>query len=532
MTNQNSQQTPKVDLSALPFFIAATPGGTAYSQPDDRFTGAVPAMPTWASDVTQAVPAYQHLRNTSSTQSQQHQREPRNSAESLSYGRPEEDQIWDVVETLKEEVSRQQADALLDLPASIGREAEEALGRETIAGVVAEHVGRTVAAEGQIAAWDAGTQRRVERFLFDRIFRLGRLQPLIDDESIENIHVHGADAVFVQKAGSKTLMKADQVVSSNEELVAFLQQLSRSKGDGARDFSAASPSLHLDLPSGERQVRLHATMHPLTQYPTAIFRIHRHLDITLAQMIEMGTMTAAAAHFLETAVKAGMSIVVSGVPGDGKTTMVRALADNIDSYAQIVTVETERELHLEKLSSRVVPPIAYEYVPAGESGAGERTLAASMSDGLRDNARYLIAGEVRRGDEVEVMVRAMQVGVGTLSTTHAFDPEDCVEALLGLGGKEYGEAYMARQLGRHLNFIVQMGFVRVGDQDLRRITHISEVRHSSDGARRVSTMDIFRLDESQGDTQAQYIRAPEEPRIRKALTRAGLAFGDMEEVTA
>lgn len=531
MVNQDPGQAPKIDLAAIPFFIQAAPGGanaTTQAAPD---TVAARGS-AWTSSRESAVPAYQHLRNSPPARAV---RQPNRVAVSRPVPpntRLEEEQLWEVVDKLKAEVSQRQADALVDLPATIGREAEEALGRETIAAVVTEHVDRLVAAEGQVADWDPQLRLQVEQLLFDGIFRLGRLQPLVDDETIENIHVHGANKVFVQRSGSKVLVEADPIVSSNEELVAFLQQLSRSKGDGARDFSAASPTLHLDLPAGELQVRLHATMDPLTQYPTAIFRIHRHLDISLEQMIAMGTITAAAAHFLETAVKAGMSIVVSGVPGDGKTTMVRALADNIDPYAQIVTVETERELHLEKLSSRAVPPIAYEYIPAGESGAGERTLAASMSDGLRDNARYLIAGEVRRGDEVEVMVRAMQVGVGTLSTTHAFDPEDCVEALLGLGGKEYGEEYMARQLGRHLKFIVQMGFVRVGGRDVRRVTHISEVRLSSDGARGVSTMDVFRLDEAKGDTQAQFIRAPEAPRTRAELARAGLAFGDLEEGVA
>ncbi len=57
-------------------------------------------------------------------------------------------------------------------------------------------------------------------------------------------------------------------------------------------------------------------------------------------------MTAEVADFLGRAVRAGMSIVVAGPQGGGKTTLLRALAREIPERTSVVTIETEYELHL------------------------------------------------------------------------------------------------------------------------------------------------------------------------------------------
>lgn len=511
MAQPNSDISPaSANLDTLPYFMN---GDTPGMDLGTDLTG--------GPDLAEPNAAYAHLRTTTPSGNPRRARrraETSVSGEAVLMG----EEIWEAVEALRAEVAARQAEAIsARFGTALDREGEEELGRAVIADVIRDHVARQISAEGQRAGWSDAVQAKVRGGLFDSLFRLGRIQPLIDDPTIEDIHVLGHDKVFIQRSGSTKLEPSAPVVNSNQELIALLQQFSRMKGDAARDFSAANPSLHLDLPSGDLQVRLHAAMPPQGDRPTAIFRIHRHLDISLEDMVEMGTMNQGAAHFLATAVTAGKSIVVAGVPGDGKTTMVRALAERIDPMAQIVTIETERELHLEKLSTRIVPPIAYEYVPPGEGGKGERTLSHGIEDGLRDNARYLIAGEVR-GSEIVPMVRAMQVGAGTLSTTHAFDPTDCVEALVGLGRNAYGEDYMARQLGRHLNLVVQMGFVQIGEREERRVVQISEVRVSTDGTRGVSTHDVFRLDVEGGEEQARFLGMPEDPRFVRDLRRAGL----------
>jgi Flp pilus assembly CpaF family ATPase len=533
-TSPNTPTPADVDLASLPFFTTDTP------EPENTTYGAAPQTTSWAKNSTTAPTAFNHLRTTGTTPTPVDS-DPVLIGQTTSDGAPvfmdplpvqgsahwADEKIWAIAEELITVAGDRQAQAESDTTAALDEEARQERGRAIIAEVVRDYASDVTAEQGQTATPDLPTQDSLRQTLFDAIFRLGRLQPLIDDETIENIHLIGTRA-FVQRVGSLDLSEVDPVVHSDTELKELIDRFSRSKGEGARNFSASTPSLHLDLPAGQWRVRLHATMPPLTQHVEAIIRVHRYLDVSLDDLVANDTLTDAAAHFLTTAVKAGRSAVAGGVPGDGKTTLIRALCDAINPAAQIVTVETERELHLDLLSSRVVPPKAYEYIPAGETGTGERTLSMAVNDGLRDNARYIIVGEVR-GDEIGPMVRAMQVGVGTLSTTHANDPHDCIQALVGLGEQTYGHDYMSAQLGRNLDLIVQLGFVDVpGAGAVRRVTHISEVIPTADGTSHVSTQDLFHLDPTAGDTQARFLRLPESPVLRQKLVRAGLDEARLE----
>jgi len=69
----------------------------------------------------------------------------------------------------------------------------------------------------------------VARSVFDRIFQLGRLQPLIDDEQILNIVANGHDQVFVEYAdGSK--VACSPIASSDAELIEMLREIGRRYG--------------------------------------------------------------------------------------------------------------------------------------------------------------------------------------------------------------------------------------------------------------------------------------------------------------
>jgi pilus assembly protein CpaF len=432
-------------------------------------------------------------------------------------------QFWTVVATLRGRAADAQARELEGRSGLSDRE-KEALGQQCIIQVVSEHVQEQMRSGGQRQVWSETYQSRVRQAVFDQMFRLGRYQDLIDDENVENIHIHGHDVVFAEYAGGRMVRKAPVAVS-DEQLMEDLQFFANRNGEGARPFSSAHPDLDMDLLG---YIRLAAVAPPIAERPSAVFRIHRYTNITLEELVGLGTLTPAMAHFLTVAVKAKKSIVISGFGGDGKTTLMRAIAAKIGPDEQIVTIEKERELHLDQLSGRRVPPFALQYRPGtGERDAnghspGEYTLEKAMEKALRLNSQRILVGEVR-GQEIVAMLQAMQTGAGTFSTTHAYDPDDCIDRLAGLGLNIYGEEYMNRQLGRHLDFVVQLAKVDLpGGKVVRKVTHIAEVL-PGEGDRKVSTQDIFRLEP--GEAEARFVALPSNVRLRSDLARAGLDAG-------
>jgi pilus assembly protein CpaF len=399
--------------------------------------------------------------------------------------------------------------------------AREEMGRQHIIDVVNEHVAEQMRSDGQRNVWSDVYRQQISKATFDQMFRLGRYQELIDDDGVENIHIHGHDLVFAEYSDG-TMVQKPPVASSDEQLMEDLQFFANRNGEEARSFSSAHPDLDMDLLG---YVRLAAVAKPITERPSAVLRIHRYINITLEQLVEFGTLTADQAHFLETGVKAKKTFVICGEGGDGKTTLMRAMAGKIGPMEQIVTIEKERELHLKKLHGRVVPPFALQYRPGtGERDAyghspGEYTLEKCMEKALRLNSRRIMVGEVR-GPEIVSMIHAMQTGAGTMSTTHADGPDDCIDRLAGLGIERYGKSYMMEQLGRHIDFVVQMAKVEdPTGKTVRRVTHISEVM-PAEGERGVSTQDVFRFE--QGQQQARFVRMPSRERLRQDMIRAGL----------
>lgn len=299
------------------------------------------------------------------------------------------------------------------------RDAQQEIGRAIIAEQLNNAADEQVQVTGR-APWTPAQQDALARAIFNALFRLGRLQPLVDDDSIENIVITGHDRVWLERTdGSFT--PGPPVADSDAELVEFISFLASRSGEGtARLFAESHPSLDLRLPDGSRL----AATNWVTARPSIVIRRHRLVHVTLNDLVRLGTMTPVMASFLAAAVRARLSIVVAGHQGSGKTTTMRALCNEIDPFEQIATFEDPYELFLHEMPDQHAVVHAWEARHGtGEVGldgrpAGEYTIERQLRDSFRYNAQRQIVGEIR-GAEVWVMLKAMESGSGSLSTTHA-----------------------------------------------------------------------------------------------------------------
>jgi len=257
-------------------------------------------------------------------------------------------------------------------------------------------------------------EQRLAQAVLDALFGLGRLQVLVDNDEIENIDINGCDQVWATFAdGSKRLM--DPVADSDEELVDLLRFAGGRFGLAERRFDMARPELDLQLPGG---ARLSAVM-AVAARPAVSIRRHRFTDLSLDELCAMGALDDGLRSFLAAAVRARKNIVVSGAMNSGKTTLLRALASEIDRRERIVTIEQAFELGLDTGSSRHPDMVALEARPPNIEGAGRVPVADLVRRSLRMNADRVIVGEVL-GDEVLPMLNAMSQGrSGSMCTIHA-----------------------------------------------------------------------------------------------------------------
>lgn len=393
---------------------------------------------------------------------------------------------WSLVSALRAQASEQLSQSVAADRGRLDKLAQEELGRTIVLDLIEATVADRVNAG--MPTLPVAEQDALARAVFDSLFRLGRLQPLVDDDRVENIIITGHDSVVLELIDGSQV-DGPPVADSDEELIDFLVFLASRSEVNARGFSEAQPRLHLRLDGGSRL----AAAAWVTPRPSVVIRRHRLMTVTLDDLVAREMLTPVAASFLRAAVRARKSIVVSGAQGAGKTTLVRALCAEIDPLEAIGTFETEYELHLHELGRhKIVHP--WEARPgSGERGAdgrmaGEFTLDDALVDSFRFNLARQIVGEVR-GKEVWAMIKAMESGTGSISTTHASDAVAAIRKLVTCAmeaGPHVTHALATSKLASTIDVIVHL-----------------DMRTTSDGgrsARRRRVAEIIALDPGERET--------------------------------
>jgi len=303
----------------------------------------------------------------------------------------------------------------------------------------------------------------------DQRYGLGPVTAFLRDPQVENVDINGCNQVWVTYASGERVA-GPPVAVSDDALIAMIRTWATRGGQTARDFSAAAPLVNVAVASG---ARLTATM-SVTPRPCVSLRRHGHLNVTLAMLIQLGTIDATLAAFLAAAVTSRCNIIITGGVNAGKTTMLRALASVIPPDERIATLESEYELYLHELGQHP-DVIAFEAREANSEGVGGISLHDLIAHALRHNPRRIVVGEVRR-DEIMPMLEAMNSGQeGSMCTLHANSPAEAFDRILILalrGGLALAERAIHLLVGMAVDLIVHL---RRGFDGTRTVRFVSEV---------------------------------------------------------
>jgi Flp pilus assembly CpaF family ATPase len=291
-------------------------------------------------------------------------------------------------------------------------EDERQFARAVIAQVL-EELARREIAQGR-APQTAEEEEALAAGVHAALFGVGRLQPLLDHPDIENIDVNGCDNVFVSYADGREVV-TEPVADSDEELVELIQILGAYSGLSSRPFDTANPQLDLRLPDGSR---LSAVM-DVCRRPVVSIRRARLAKVFLSDLVGNGTLLPELGAMLSAAVAARKNLMIAGSTNAGKTTLLRALANEIPAGERLVTVERALELGIDQFPELHPNVVAFEERLPNAEGAGSISMAELVRRSLRMNPSRVIVGEVL-GDEIVTMLNAMTQGNdGSLSTIHA-----------------------------------------------------------------------------------------------------------------
>ena len=342
-----------------------------------------------------------------------------------------------------------------------------------------------------------------------QVLGLGRLQPLLEDDEISDIHVRGSCRVWVKLRNGQRETR-DPIVDTDEELVELIRRAATRLSRQERRFDAGTPELNMQLPDGSR---LFATM-DVSLRPSLIIRRHRFEISSLDELRLRGLLTQELQDFLIAAVRARRNFVIAGGTGSGKTTLLRALINEVPPSERLVTIEDAYELGLDHFEHLHPDHDALQSRPANIEGQGEITLADLTRMALRMDPDRVIVGEVRGAEAFPMLLAMSQGNNGSMCTMHADSTRSVfpkLAAYVSMASTGLPIDTVNLLLASALHFVIYID----NSSDWRQVTSVREVV-DSDGSNIISN-EIFAV-----GNNSELIKAfPLRETTRELLTKFG-----------
>jgi type IV secretory pathway ATPase VirB11/archaellum biosynthesis ATPase len=243
---------------------------------------------------------------------------------------------------------------------------------------------------------------RLAAVALSELVGLGLIDRLWADRTVRAIFVNGPQAVFVERNG--LVEPAGEGFRDEAHLLALLSRLVVRPSGGVAEFSLRDGGVGMAIfpptaPTG----------------PVLTLRRGEPGNATLERLVRTGMLAPAMADLLRVGARSSLNMLVSGPQGSGRTTMLAAIARDLDGVARVVTVARHRQFRWAAASK--VELVASQATPfAALVAAAARlqpTLLVLDSIGLEDVpalGERLLRGE--RGTLAAVEPEAMALNLG------------------------------------------------------------------------------------------------------------------------
>lgn len=248
------------------------------------------------------------------------------------------------------------------------------------------------------------------------------LDPLMKDPFIEDISCNGVGYPIYVWHRKYESIPTNFWFTSHESLDRFVLKLAHKAG---KHISVAFPVLDAVLPEGHR-VAATFMKEVSTHGSTFTIRKFKEDPITIVDLIMFRTITPLIAGYLWFLIDRKSPIMVLGVTGAGKTTLINSILNLVKPAYKVVTIEDTPELRLPV--ENWVQLVSRPSYAAGESKAGEISLFDLVRVSLRYRPDIIVVGEIR-GEEAYVLFQAIATGHGGVTTIHAEDIDSMIKRL-------------------------------------------------------------------------------------------------------
>lgn len=300
--------------------------------------------------------------------------------------------------------------------------------KEIILYIVMSEFSKIDRTDNDVKLLDSIDKDIVLAMVINEVIGLGPLEPLWNEIKVTEIMCNGPHDVQVEIEG--VVRKIPSVRFRDKEHLKSL--INKLYGSINKQLSPVNPRERGRLHDNSRMYAVHDVVAP--KGPNFNIRKHAEKYWTVLDIIRQGTANKEILEYLGNLIHAGVSFLVVGGTGTGKTTLINALTGFFPENNRILTLEENLEMkpHPKKL---IAAPM--ECLPA-KAGSDEE-FGVTMRDLVRSSLQMrpdtILIGEVSDGAAYD-LCQALNTGHSGGSTVHANDSNDAINRMVSLVSQE------------------------------------------------------------------------------------------------
>lgn len=293
-----------------------------------------------------------------------------------------------------------------------------------------------------------------------RYFRC--IVPYLEDESVSEIMINGPDDIWIEVSGK--LQQTEAKFDTHDDLMGGVKNIAQYVG---KTLNELNPRMDARLPDGSR---VHVVLPPCARNGVSVaIRRFGEFNLTMDRLMEYGSITQEAAHFINLCVQMERNLLVAGGTGSGKTSLLNCISTLIHPDERIIVIEDSTELQLQQPHV-----VMLEARGPDAKGRGKVEIGDLFRSAMRLRPDRIVIGEIRGGEALD-LIQAMTSGHGgSMSTTHATYPSDTLrrlETMAMMSEVKMPLPALRSQVASAVQIVVQTSRYNDGS---RKISHIVE----------------------------------------------------------
>lgn len=255
----------------------------------------------------------------------------------------------------------------------------------------------------------------------------GPLLPYINDINVTDINWNGRQLWIDDIMKGRYLT---DITLSEEYVVKFTQQIMNAVN---KSFNSYTQLLEAEI--GDIRISVIHETAAASGRSISIRKSPAIRRLTEEGMINDNYATKEVLDLIKLFVKGMCNIVVCGLPGVGKTELVKWMTSFIADDQRVITIEDNLEVHYPLINPQ---KDSVELKVVLEKEEGRLTYTDAIKAALRHYANWILFSEVR-GRETKVLLEALSTGCHLMTTMHTDDVRNMPNRIKNMVGDTYDE---------------------------------------------------------------------------------------------